>query len=180
MIDVVIRTRSAVDGLRAAMLEVSLERWALETKRILFVRDLGIKEGRLWAEENTLSDPYIFTDDDCLIVGKGWLERAAALLLANPRFVMVSTLSLIEGENLARPATDDDIYPMHAVGQPMLVRRGFCAQLPDMDLNNECGTLHKMIIDKGYEMGLIHPKHHLRHNHLGHAFSSNPALHWGV
>ena len=178
-IDVFIRTTSQSDRLRQAMLRVSIERWALETPHWYLVKDMGITQGRVFAERHAESDPYAFTDDDCLIVGEKWLDRAASMVLANPKFAIVSTLSLIEGENLAVPHDDSDIYEMHSVGQPMLIRKGICVNLPDMDLNQECGILHKFVLDKGYQMGLIHPKHHIRHNHMGSGFSSNPALFWG-
>jgi hypothetical protein len=187
MIDVFIRTMSKQSGLRHAMARVSAERWAMERVNLWIQQDMAVNEFRAYCEWIAHTDPYIISDDDVLIVGQKWVERAVALMLANPRFAIVSTLSLIEGENLAVPGyisgkpeeQQMDIYPMHAVGQPMLIRKGICTDLPPMDLNNECGTLHKFVLDKGYEMGLIHPKHHIRHNHMGHAFSSNPSLFWG-
>jgi len=185
--DVFIRTMSKQSGLRHAMAAITRERWLLEDCRVQECDDATVNEFRADCECMAQTDPYIISDDDVLIVGKDWVKRAAALMLANPHFAIVSTLSLVEGENLAVPGyisgkpeeQQMDIYPMHAVGQPMLIRKGICVDLPPMDLNNECGTLHKFVLDKGYEMGLIHPKHHIRHNHMGHAFSSNPSLFWG-
>jgi len=107
-------------------------------------------------------------------VGKDWVNRAVKAMLGHPEYRACSTLSLVEGENQA--TGEGEIYEMHAVGAPMIIRKGTMVDLPDMDLNNECGTIHKMILDRGGKEGLING---LRHNHLGHGFSSNPALFWG-
>jgi hypothetical protein len=180
MIDVYVRHVKTEDRVREWMYEVSCARWVAEGVKIHTVTGGDIGGVRERIEKSAESDPYIVTDDDCLIVGKEWVRRAVGLVLANPTYAIVSTLSLIEGENLAVPTNGDDIYRMHAVGQPMLIRKGFCRELPEMDLNSECGVLHKMVLDKGYQMGLIHPKHKIRHNHMGHGFSGNPALRWGI
>jgi hypothetical protein len=190
-IDVFVRTTSAelLDPLRKAMLDVTLARWALEPVTVKLICDIPIRDGRIWAEDNAQSDPYIFTDSDCLIVGKDWVKRAVEIMLAYPKFKIVSTLSLIEGENLATPVRrfwagttveiHQTIYSMHMVGQPMLIRKGICTNLPDMDLNSECGVLHKLVLDQGYEEGLFHPDLKIRHNHLGHGFSGSPCHFWG-
>lgn len=156
------------------MYVLTLERWLLEGVKIIPLSDMGIREARKAAEELASSDPYIFTDDDVLIVGKDWVKRGVEAMLANPEYAVCSSLSLIEGENLATGT--GTIYEMHAVGQPMFIRKGILSDLPEMTLDQECGIIHKYVLDKGFKEGLING---LRHNHLGHGFSSNPALHWG-
>ena len=183
-IDVFFRTtnyqyNNNLDEIRNAMRLVCLHRWDCEPVRMHDIYDKGIKEGREIAERQAQSDPYIFTDDDCLIVGKDWVKRAVEIMLANPQFKIVSTLSLVETENMARPSVDAPIYPMHMVGQPMLIRKGTCTNLPDMDFNSECGVLHKMVLDQGFQEGLFHPDLRIRHNHLGHGFSGTPVHFWG-
>lgn len=174
MIDVFIRTMSNQSTLRDAMHSVTEARWALENVRIITITDMGIREGRKWAESSSNSDPYIYTDDDVLIVGKDWVARAVSVLLANPEYAVASTLSLVEGENVATGT--GDMYPMHAVGAPMIIRKGILADLPEMNIDQECGIIHKYILDKGFKEGLISG---IRHNHMGHGFSSNPVLRWG-
>lgn len=175
MIDVFIRTTRLLDPLRQAMFDASRVRWELDPLvRVQLVRDVGIREGRVLAEEWTHSDPYIYTDDDVLILGKDWVQRGLDVMLSHSEFAVCSTLSMIEGENLAKG--EGDIYEMHAVGAPMWIRKGILTNLPPMDLNSECGVIHKHVLDKGFKEGLING---LRHNHLGHGFSSNPILHWG-
>lgn len=161
------------------MRAATTERWKLESVNVRFLNNWGIQEGRLHAEKEAQSDPYIVTDDDVLIVGKDWVKRAVDALLGSPEYGAVSSLSLIETENLAIAPPDTpkgSIYPMHAVGAPMVIRKGLMKDLPEMDLNSECGVIHKFLLDKGYKEGLVNG---LRHNHMGHGFSSNPALFWG-
>ncbi len=173
MLDVFIRTTNVKSSLRTAMLDVTIARWRMEA-HIEILRGYGIREGREWAERIAASDPYIFTDDDVLIVGKDWVKRGTEAMLAHPEYAVCSSLSLVEGENLATGT--GTIYDMHAVGAPMWIRKGILTDLPEMTLDQECGVIHKYVLDKGYKEGLING---LRHNHLGHGFSSNPILHWG-
>jgi len=163
------------------MYGLTQDRWRMEPVRIHRLVGQPILDGRRIAEQYAESDPYIFCDDDILIMGRNWTERACDILLRNPDYAIVSTLSMIEGENRVRPENEDcEIYPMHAVGQPMLIRKGICVDLPEMTLASECGTLHKHVLDRGKQMGLLWGgKEPLRHMHLGHGFSSNPLLHWG-
>jgi len=151
-------------------------RWRkeLDVRVRVLPSDRDVRGLRELAEHEAKSDPYIFTDDDVLIVGKDWVKRGVEALLAHPEYAIVSSLSLVEGENLAKGT--GTIYEMHAVGAPSFIRKGFCKDLPPMDINSECGVLHKHVLDQGKKMGLVNG---LRHNHLGHGFSGNPALHWG-
>jgi len=180
--DVFVRTTSRDRPLRAEMRELCMARWRLEPARVLDIVDWGISEGREYAEREAQTDPYIFCDDDVVIMGRNWVERATGILLRNTEYGAVSTLSMIEGENQAIAPDDGvEIYPMHAVGAPMLIRKGLMTNLPEMDLNSECGVIHKYLLDLGYKEGLVWggPGNRLRHMHLGNSFSSNPILHWG-
>src|SRR5215475_3158886 len=109
MIDVFIRTAKAGEfaPLRLEMCLLVEERWDLEDANIHWLPSMGIREGRMQAEREAQSDPYIYTDDDVLIVGEKWVERGTRVMLDNPHFAVVSTLSLVEGENLAQPTNGD-------------------------------------------------------------------------
>jgi hypothetical protein len=175
MLDCFLRTSIRYPPLRKEMFQLTVARWALEPVRITTCYDVGIRSGRVHAERLAVSDIYIYTDDDVMPVGKNWVERGLKIMEAHPEYAVCSTLSLIEGENLAKG--DGDIYPMHMVGAPMWIRRGILTDLPEMDLNNECGKIHSCVVALGFKEGLL--SNSLRHMHLGHGFSSNPGLHWG-
>jgi len=179
VIDVFIRTTNGQGKFREALFEATYQRWLMEPEvNIRTLRDMGIREARQCAEVSSRSDPYIFTDNDVLIVGKRWVERGTEAMLANPEYAVCSTLSLIEGENLAKPPEGSgSIYPVHSVGAPMWIRKNILTDLPEMDMNMECGILWEYVKAKGYKEGLIAG---LRHNHMGHGFSSNPSLCYGV
>jgi len=184
VMDVFIRTyEKQVDHVRRGFALATIGRWALEPVNIHLIEAsmFGITAGRAMAEQRAESDPYIFTDDDVLIVGKDWVERGEKAMLSHPEYAVVSTLSLIETENAATPASNETevIYPMHWVGAPMWIRKGILTELPEMTLGSECGDIHRIVLGKGYQEGLFHPNLRLRHNHMGHGFSSNPNLHWG-
>lgn len=180
MVDVFIRTTKAnlADPLRAAFFDATVARWKKDPEaRVRIMQDREIREGRLWAEEHAVSDPYIFTDDDVVIHGKDWLARGRDVVLGNPEYACCSTLSLVETENVARPMNGELIYPMHWVGAPMWVRKGILGDdLPEMTLGSECGVIHEYVKQKGFQEGLIAG---IRHMHLGYGFSSNPNLHTG-
>lgn len=178
MVDIFIRTtkKNLNDPLRAAFFDATVARWKLDPEaRVLVMQDRGIREGREWAEEQAVSDPYIFTDDDVVIHGKDWLRRGREVLLRNPEYKVASTLSLVESENAAKGPEGAEIYPMHWVGAPMWIRKGVL-EFPEMDLGGECRVIHEVVAEKGWKEGLIAG---IRHIHLGYGFSSNPNLHWG-
>lgn len=185
--DVFIRTyEKQVDNIRRGFALATIGRWSLEPVNIHLIEasEFGITAGRAMAEQRAESDPYIFTDDDVVIVGKDWVSRGREIMLLNGDYGIVSTLSLVETENTARPKYELNgdqpaIYPMHWVGAPMWIRKGILTEMPEMTLGDECGLLHQYIARKGYREGLFHPDLRIRHNHLGHGFSSNPNLHWG-
>jgi hypothetical protein len=173
--DVFIRTSRNANPLRAAMYELCRTRWEIDPNvRVCLLRDQPIREGRLFADEWAKSDPYIITDDDVLIVGKDWVKRGLEAMLANPEYGVCSTLSLVEGENEAKGS--GVIYPMHAVGQPMWIRKGLMADLPPFDFTFECQVIQSHIEAKGFKEGIING---LRHNHIGHGFSGTPVHFWG-
>ena len=180
--DIFIRTyEQQVDNIRRGFALATIGRWSLEPVNIHLIEasEFGITAGRAMAEQRAESDPYIYTDDDVVIVGKDWVERGREIMLRNPQYAILSTLSLVETENAARPSTSYEIYPMHWVGAPMWIRKGILVEMPEMTLGNECGEIHKYVEARGYREGLFHPDLKIRHNHLGHGFSSNPNLHFG-
>ena len=185
---VFIRTQSyGSNHLRRSMLETTRERWMLEPVVIQEVHGTPTC-ARHMAEVLAESDPYIFTDDDVLICGKDWVRRALEVFNRHPEYGVVSTLSLVESENLAIPGSISgdngenamEIYPMHAVGQPMFVRKGISVDMPEFTLDQECFALQRLCEAKGMHTGLFHPNLRLRHNHMGHGFSSNPVLAWSL
>jgi hypothetical protein len=186
---VFIRTqRYGENFLRVAMLSTVRERWLMEKVIVTELYEPSPNRARAAAEERAESDPYIFTDDDVLIVGKDWVSRALEVFQRHPEYGVVSTLSLVESENLAIPGSisgngDEklmEIYPMHAVGQPMFVRKGISVDMPEFTLDQECFALQRLCEAKGMHTGLFHPNLRIRHNHMGHGFSSNPVLAWSL
>jgi hypothetical protein len=177
-VDVFVRSQLEQNPLRAAFFEATRARWTMDRLAVLRVlRYKGIREGRQFAEEHASGEIYIYSDDDVVVVGHNWIERGLKVMLAHPEYAVASSLSLIEGENLAKPpAGAGDIYDMHAVGAPMWVRKGILTDLPEMTLNNECGKIDDYVKAKGFKEGLITG---LRHSHLGHGFSSTPGLDFG-
>jgi hypothetical protein len=179
MIDVFIRTTSPdKNALRKAFVDATQARWEMDPlARISWIVNYGILEGRKFAEAHARSEIYLYTDDDCVVVGRNWIARGLAAMRSCPEYAVCSSLSLIEGENLAVPPPDaGKIYPMHAVGAPMWIRRGILTDLPEMTLNSESGVIDEYVKSKGFREGLITG---LRHQHLGNGFSSTPGLDYG-
>ena len=163
--------------LRQAFWVATQNRWKMEGVKLIAFEPRIITRDRKWAEYTAKTDPYIYTDDDVVIVGKNWIDRGLAAMLAHPEYAVCSSLSLVEGENQAVPPPGAGlIYPMHWVGAPMWIRKGILTDLPGMTLNNECEQIHNYVLAKGFQEGLITG---LRHLHLGHGFSSTPGLDFG-
>lgn len=179
-IEVFIRTMNYESKFRLALYEATYQRWLMEGEkvRIVTLRDIGIREGRMLAESSARSDPYIYADDDVLPHGKNWIETGTRALLDNPEYAIASTLSLIEGENAYRAPEGVQIYDVHWVGAPMWIRKGILGpDLPEMTLGSECGVIDTYVRAKGYKEGLIAG---IRHLNMGHGFSTDPNQQWGM
>jgi len=175
MINVFLRTTSGHSALRLAFYEAALTRWKMDQNALVIIMlNKGIREARLEAERLSHSDPYIFSDDDVVIVGKDWIARGCAAMSAHHEYAICSSNSLLAGE---QHPCEGEIYPMHSVGAPMFIRKGILKDdLPEMTLQSECGVLHDYVRKKGFKEGIISS---LRHLHLGYGFSSTPGLDFG-
>lgn len=172
MTDVFIRTMSEASPLRAGMRVQTLARWSLDPlARVHLLVDRGIREGRREAETLAESDPYIYTDDDVLPWGKNWIATGRAILLAHPEYAVASTRSVIKNEMCVEGP--GDIYPVHAVGAPMWIRKGILGEdLPlEFPFVSECQLIDNYVAAKGYKEGILNGIWHL---HLGYGFSTTP------
>lgn len=162
------------------MRHATMTRWKMEPiVRVHWIVDQGIREGRMWAERMAKSDPYIFCDDDILIMGKDWAKRAVEIFWRHPEYAMLSTLSFCEGENTAKPAQDCEVYDMHAIGQPMLIQKGILKDMPELEFTYECQQLDEYVKSKGFKQGILwQGERGLRHMHLGSGFSGTPVHRW--
>lgn len=177
MTDVFLRTtsRNLVDPLRRAFYDATMARWAMEPVSVRVLKDKGIREGRLLAEQMASTDIYIYADDDVLPHGKGWTGWGLRAMKQCPGFAICSSLSLIEGEN--RATGEGIIYDVGWIGAPMWIRRGVIGEdLPDMTLGSECGVIDFYVKGKGFRCGLING---LRHLNMGHGFSTDQNQQWG-
>ena len=165
--------------LRQRMFELCLERWKMDPLAWIVTLPKELKKDlsaqRHWADSHSKSELYIFTDDDCLIVGKDWIARGLEAMHKCPEYGIGATLSLIEGENVAKG--EGIMYPMHMVGHPMFVRKGLLADVQIPDWPRECAHIQLHIERKGFREGIING---LRHNHLGHGFSGTPGHDFGA
>lgn len=170
------------EPLRRALLEATTARWEkdFEANLIPVIGTTDIKGVRLGCDEKALSEVYVVTDDDLLILGKNWVKRVTDILLRHPEYGAISTLSVIERENTLRPPNDtDELYEAHAIGAPMVIRKGVIAGVPEMDLNSECMVIYEHLKAKGLKEGIVNPAFNLRHNHCGNGFSNNLDMRWG-
>jgi hypothetical protein len=154
-------------------------RWSLDPlAKVQWLLDFDILRARKVAEEFSQSDPYIFTDDDVLPMGRNFLLRGRNVMLSQPEYAVCSTLSLIEGENLAKGPPEALIYEVRGVGAPMWIRKGVLTELPEMDLNLECGKIDALVYSLGRKEGLF--GNGLRHMHMGHGYSGRADMAWAV
>jgi len=72
-------------------------------------------ETRRWAEKHARREFYILTDDDHLILGERWAERAWEQMAAHPKMGLMSGRSMIAPERLSMAAS---------VGCPCIIRKG--------------------------------------------------------
>jgi hypothetical protein len=172
MIDVFLRSLGLQSPLRRGLFDATVARWRMEDVNLWFCWDKGIREARLWAEQNATSDPYIFTDDDVLPFGKDWLDRGTRILLAHPEYAIASTRSVIKEEMCSEGP--GDIYEVRCVGAPMWIRKGILGpDVPELPFRDECILLDAYVRKKGYKEGIING---IMHHHLGFGCATDPTL----
>jgi hypothetical protein len=179
MIDVFIRTMRDKEKMRVAFFVATVARWKIDPDaRVQFILDRDYREARFYAENAARSDPYIFTDDDCLPHGKDWISNGVKAMLAHPEYGACSTKSLIVTESpFDTKPNECDIFPVPCVGAPMWMRKGIIKEdLPKYLYVSECIELHNYMKQKGYLQGIING---ISHVHIGHGFSTDPRLVWG-
>jgi hypothetical protein len=167
---------SDINKMRVGLRMATFERWDMDPEaHPQFIVDRGIREARLWAEEQATTDPYIFTDDDVLPWGKDWLRRGLTAMQNHPEFAACSSRSVIAEERGNYQIPDGvEIMEVPCVGAPLWMRKGILKDdIREFLFVEECIELHNYLRLRGYKEGIIAGLEHL---HLGYGFATNPSL----
>jgi hypothetical protein len=123
---------------------------------------------RNYAEERAAGEYYILADDDHLILGEHWVERAVRGIREG--YGILAARSVISPERFENL---DNLY----VGCPAIIRKGAVDyHLLEGSPNQQDGIICAAMRKNGFQTGFIAG---LDYNHLGFGFSQVEPLLWG-
>ncbi len=127
------------------------------------------------AEKCAQSDPYIVSNDDCLIYGSDFVQNGLKMMRENPSFGCVSG-AVINGDQYQLDGPD--IHEIHAVGGLVFLRKGLVKEFPPLEDAYWDIERHRQVVAAGYKSGYTK---HCPYLHMGAKFSvANPAFHTGA
>lgn len=127
------------------------------------------------AENNAESDPYIISNDDCLIYGQDFVQNGLRVMRNNPDFGCVSG-AVTNGDQYQLDGPE--IHEIHAVGGLVFLRKGLVKEFPPLEDCYWDLERHRQIVQAGFKSGYSKWMPYL---HLGARFSvANPAFCDGV
>lgn len=134
---------------------------------------------RRYAEEHAESDPYIFCDDDHLVLGKDFAPRLLEEWVKHPGYVLLTASSAVRGET-PYPGTlwQEGVYEQVAcVGATMVHKKGV---IPYHQFSGKASMQDSVVCDwlaaHGHKFALSKAVHYL---HLGFGLSQVEPLLWG-
>lgn len=139
-------------------------------------------ESRRFAEERATGGFYVVIDDDCLPIGRDWLERGLEAMAIFPQFSALASWSIngeIDPAKCALPPQHDDrlhqiseIFEVPSLGTPTFIRRYRNGERIRLNLPEAPIGQYDLTISQAYlEHGRIGMLRHVRHNHLGYGLS---------
>ncbi len=134
---------------------------------------------RKYADENATTDPYIFIDDDHLLLGADWVKRALAEWEENPGYTLLSATSCVATE-IPYPGAlwQQGLYTEAAcAGAPMIHKKGVIPYQQFM--GQKAGQQDIVVADwlraHGHKFAMMKSVHYL---HLGYGLSQVEPLLW--
>lgn len=168
--DVFFCTNPQADAKRRKMAELCREFWPDNTT-MLFVSDHENFqfEHCVNSEKMCLTPIYCHADDDCIPLGKDFLELALAIMESRPEYGIIAFNDHYMWEKEWKHLVPDpDVFDHHSVGGIYLIRRGILK--PDQTLFRwDDAAMCDQIIKKGYKVGRFR---NIFFNHIGFGFST--------
>lgn len=155
--------------LRRRMAEVCWERWRMEPDCQLFSIEEDTIKAKAMAESVATSPVYVVADNDCLILGEGFVQKGLGIMEKHPEYGLLAATSISDGD-FPREGFEEVVSKQ--AGGVAFVRKGilieFKACTPDRVDDTICSEMYR----KGYKTGYMPG---LRFNHLGAGYSiTNP------
>jgi len=168
MIDVFYCCWQPRDRLREAIAAPCLMMWEsfCRPKIILPIAMSGREfqqERRRMAEDKAQTDFYIIADDDCMPLGKNFLERCEDLMRRYPEYALLGT------EDYCAPFGPTEIYETKTGGGINVIRKGIIEVPPFNGQTWDSCAQGEQIRAKGYKVGRMRD---VRRNHFGDGLST--------
>lgn len=195
MIDVFFRTAPKTE-LRYLLAFAALERWNVEQNNVklrsivmsgtralrcevALAEDGFAWTSRKYADENATTDPYIFIDDDHLLLGADWVKRALAEWEENPGYTLLSATSCVATEIPYSGALwQTGLYTEAAcAGAPIIHKKGV---IPYQQFMGQKASQQDIVVADwlrahGHKFAMMKSVHYL---HLGYGLSQVEPLLW--
>lgn len=184
--DVFFRQMQPQPKIRMGMTFTCLYRWEMQADANLRIiapenpATFHISSKR-FADDNATTDPYIIADDDCLPIGRDFVESGVRTLLEHPAYGLLAATSISDG--FAREVADGPLIPpsiieRHAVGGICFVRRGVLSEMKwDYEIGQTDAAICEEIARRGFKTGIL-PR--VKMNHLGAGYSLTAKEYWSA
>lgn len=157
------------DPIRWHLAQACLWRWKMEAEPIVLTPELlncsrteFMGEQFRYAEENG-SELYIVADDDCMPIGKDFIERGMNILKANPEYAnLAASVHYV-------PADAPEVFASNGGGGARFVRRGMIEVPKNRPRVYDDCALSADLKARGWLTGYMRDVHI---NHLGHKLST--------
>ena len=146
----------------------------METDCHLFSIEEDTIKAKAMAEAVATSPVYVVADNDCLILGEGFVQKGLQIMERHPDYGLLAATSISDGDypnGMAGRFELPEIIPGYC-GGVAFVRKGILTKFETCTPTQVDGTIFTEMFRKGYKSGYIPG---LRFNHLGAGYSiTNP------
>jgi hypothetical protein len=150
--------------LRSSPYEFIAEQRSPKELRIEIREENFHMESKRKAEELATTPIYVVADDDCLILGKDFIEQGIAFMNEQMEVGMIGAWNVIDDHGLSQTAVLVNKDP----GGIIFVRKGILTEFNDLGADHTDESLSLEMKRKGYRVGVT-PQ--ARFNHLGSGYS---------
>lgn len=158
--------------LRAGLAAATLARWELQqdarVQHITPACGIPIEyfhmESKRYAEVHATTYIYVVADDDCLILGKDFIEKGVAALEKHPYYGMIGATSISDGYYPVGFQGPNEVEGATAAGGVVFVRKGILTTFDDCLPDQVDDVIAQEFTRKGWSIGVMP---YVKFNHLG-------------
>lgn len=183
-VDVFVRCNPTLwEEIRTGMALTCIARWKKQegiNLHLIYPTDSSAfhMDSKRIAEEQATTDIYVIADDDCLIIGKYFIEGGLYAMGKHPHHGILTPVSISDGTWQESPKEiNPTVVTTHSVGGVAFVRKGILSEFNACEPNQVDTFICEEMERKGYKCGVMPG---LKFNHLGAWYSVTQKEYWNV